>query len=160
MAEVLDTLGTLTRGQGSYEEARRLYERCLALRHEIGDTRGIARSLLRLSSIARFQGQSAESARLAREGIAISRSIGDQGEFAQADSLLEESPALRHNLGFYSASSTMQQGLARAYLGRYADARAQGEAALALSREIGHRPHTGPPFPGMPVAPRGTGDLH
>jgi tetratricopeptide (TPR) repeat protein len=37
----------------------------------------------------------------------------------------------------------MLQGLARAHLGRYAEARVQGEAALALSREIGHRPHIG-----------------
>jgi predicted ATPase/DNA-binding SARP family transcriptional activator len=160
MAEVLDTLGTLVRGQGAYDEARRLYERCLALRREIGDTRGIARSLLRLSSIAQFQGQPADSARLAREGIAISRSIGDQGgaasgildlavallrlgEFAQAESTLEESPALHHNLGFYSASSSIQQALAQAHLGKYGEARAQAEAALSLSRKIGHRPHIG-----------------
>ncbi len=126
----------------------------------IGDTRGIARSLLRLSSIAQFQGQPSESARLAREGIAISRGIGDQGgvasgisdlavallrlgEFAQAESTLEESPAIHHNLGFYSASSSIQQVLARAHLGRYGEARAQADAALALSREIGHRPHIG-----------------
>jgi tetratricopeptide (TPR) repeat protein len=160
MAEVLDTLGTLVRGQGDYGEARKLYGRCLALRRRIGDTRGIARSLLRLSSIAQFQGQPAESAHLAREGIAISRSIGDQGgvasgladlaftllwlgEFAQAESVLQESPALHRNLGFYSASSMMLQSLARAHLGRYGEARAQAEAALALSREIGHRPHIG-----------------
>jgi predicted ATPase/DNA-binding SARP family transcriptional activator len=160
MAEVLDTLGTLVRGQGDYDEAWKLYERCLALRREIGDTRGIARSLLRLSSIAQFQGQPAESAHLAREGIAISRSIGDQGgmasgladlaatllwlgEFAQAESVLEESPALHRNLGFYSASSSMLQSEARAHLGRYGEARVQAEAALALSREIGHRPHIG-----------------
>jgi predicted ATPase/DNA-binding SARP family transcriptional activator len=159
-AEVLDTLGTLVRGQGAYDEARRLYQRCLALRREIGDTRGIARSLLRLSSIAQFQGQPADAARLAREGIAISRSIGDQGgvasgladlavtllwlgEFTQAESVLQESPALHRNLGFYSAFSSMLQSEARAHLGRYGEARAQAQAALALSREIGHRPHIG-----------------
>jgi tetratricopeptide (TPR) repeat protein len=65
------------------------------------------------------------------------------GEFAQAESLLEESPALHHNLGFYSASSNMLQSQARAHLGRYGEARAQAQAALALSREIGHRPHIG-----------------
>jgi len=157
MAEVLDAQGTVVRGQGMYDEARRLYEQSLVLRREIGDTRGIARSLLRLSSIAQIQGQPSDSARLAREGIALSRSVGDQGglasgvsdiavtllwqgEFAQAESLLEESPALHHNLGFYSAAARMQQSMSRAHLGKYGEARNQAEAALALSREIGHRP--------------------
>jgi tetratricopeptide (TPR) repeat protein len=91
--------------------------------------------------------------RLARKSISICQEIGDRGgvafgigelsqtlltlgRFEEAHALLEGSPAIRDNLGFFSVSARYSLGLVLAGLGRYEKASEQGRAALALAKEM------------------------
>jgi tetratricopeptide (TPR) repeat protein len=154
LAESLDTLGQVEEKAGALDEAEEVYREGLALRQRLGDQKGIARSLMWLSGIALYRGGVEESVRLAQESITICRDIGDRGgvafgitdlsgtllslgRFQDAHSLLDGSPAIRDNLGFFSVSARYYLSLALAGLGRYAEANEQGRAALALAQEMG-----------------------
>jgi tetratricopeptide (TPR) repeat protein len=154
LAESLDTLGQVEEKAGALDEAEKVYREGLALRQLLGDQKGIARSLMWLSGIALHRGGVEESVRLARESITICRGIGDRGgvafgisdlsrtllslgRFKEAHSLLDGSPAIRDNLGFFSVGARYYLGLALAGVGRYEEANEQGRAALALAHEMG-----------------------
>ncbi|MGD8793069.1 MAG: BTAD domain-containing putative transcriptional regulator [Anaerolineae bacterium] len=160
LAESLDTLGQVEEKAGALDEAENAYQEGLALRQLLGDQKGIARSLMWLSGIARRRGRAEEAVRLARESITLCREIGDRGgvafgvsdlgqtllslgRFAEARALLDDSPAIGDNLGFFSVSARYSLGLALAGLGRYEEAGEQGRAALTLAHEMGLWSHAG-----------------
>jgi len=102
----------LAEAQGELERAQRLHREALAIRREIRDTPGIARSLTGLGVIARMQGDLATARTLHQEALAAWREAGDAAGTAGAlldlglISLLagdteDAKPALQESLDFF-----------------------------------------------------------
>ena len=115
-AEALQGAGVLAAEQGDYGRAAALFTGSLALRREMGDRRGSARTLSNLGIVVYEQGEYGRATALHEEALALCRELGDrrgiaialcnlglvaleQGEYAQAAALLRGSLALRRELG-------------------------------------------------------------
>ena len=109
----------MAHAQGDYSSARSLYEQSLAIRRELGDKRGIARSLLNLGLVAYCQGDYSSARSLLEQSLAIQRELGDKRGIAL--SLL--------NLGAVSLKE-----------GDLAAARAYLTESFILSLEMGDKP--------------------
>jgi DNA-binding SARP family transcriptional activator/predicted ATPase len=142
---------------GALGEARRLMEESLALSRALGDPWEIGRSLGHLGLITVDLGLLDDTERLMREGERVRQEIGGQadlaqvtlvhgwvlfllGELDQACSLLADSLTRFKNVGYtgfiyvyvYAILSSTE-----AHLGRYEQARAHGQAGLALAQDLG-----------------------
>jgi tetratricopeptide (TPR) repeat protein len=71
-------LGNLTLHQGDIDAARALFEESLALRRELGDTRGIATVLNNLGVVAMEQGDTDAARALYEESLTLRRELGDR----------------------------------------------------------------------------------
>ena len=146
-ARALHAAGVLAWNQGDLDVSRQLLEEALALRHQAGDRRSVARTLVNLAVVTFLQGGAEPAAPLYEESMAIFRELSDwdgvadtltnlglvgreAGDYPSAQLYLEESLALRRDLGD-------QQGAARALaeLGIVARKRGQDEAARARFEE-------------------------
>ena len=154
-AQALNGAGALATSQGDYAMARALHERSLALRRELGDTRGIAASLNNLGLVAREQGDYGAARALFEESLALKRELGDklaianslsnlglvafdQGDYGAARALHEESLTLGCELGdkWGIAISLSNLGEVARAQGDYATARVLFEESLTLKREL------------------------
>ena len=156
-AEALQGAGVLAAEQGDYGRAAALFTGSLALRREMGDRRGSARTLSNLGIVAYEQGEYGRAAALHEEALALCRELGDkrglalalgnlglvvleQGEYERAAALQEESLALDRELGDTHSIGVALCNLGWAVLeqGEYGRAAALFTESLALSRELGN----------------------
>jgi predicted ATPase/class 3 adenylate cyclase len=157
-ANVLNAAGVLAYLQGDYPAARTRHEEGLAIRRELGDRFGIARSLGNLGIVALHQGDYPAARALFEQSLAIQRELGDrvgiarslsnlgivafeQGDYPAARALYEESLAMRRELGdrFGIVSTLGNLGNVTFQQGDYPAARALHEESLTIARELGHR---------------------
>jgi DNA-binding SARP family transcriptional activator/predicted ATPase len=158
-ATVLCRLGDLLQQTGDFGKAEASARESLAIQQDLGDYRGVAGSLRILGLTAMNTGRLEECERLIRKSVAAFRAAGDRvhaaealinlgsdlqllGKLTQAHSCLEESVAIYRDLGFGghgSSLSLLVLGSVDTALGRYQEARASAQAALALARERGYR---------------------
>jgi predicted ATPase/DNA-binding SARP family transcriptional activator len=157
-AAALDGAGVLVLHQGDYAAAHALYGESLEIRRQLGDQRGMARSLGHLGRLALDQGELSTARALLEESLAIERKLDGrgglattladlafvayhQGEFEAARALLEESLAIARERGAHAHIATALAGLAEIACRQeeYALARSFGEEALALRRALGDR---------------------
>jgi predicted ATPase/class 3 adenylate cyclase/DNA-binding CsgD family transcriptional regulator len=138
------------------DRAQALYEESLVLYRELGDTAGIALSLLHLGEIAGRRGNFAAAYARTEEALALFRAVEDkwgiawsltnlagivrqQGEYARATSLNEESLALFRALEDMEGIAWSLTNLAGivSQQGEYARAISLNEESLALFRALG-----------------------
>jgi len=134
-ARALNGVGVLAYMQGDYRQATKSYEESLALRRELGDTRGVGASLYNLGNLARDQGDLARAAALLEESLTLYRGLGDtwliagalhglgevaryQGDLERAATLLQESLVLRRTLGNRQAIAISLDALSNVALAR------------------------------------------
>jgi tetratricopeptide (TPR) repeat protein len=96
IAYSLRRLGYITWALGEYGEARRVYQECHALFHEIGDRAGMAISLAGQARAACGQEAYRECKRLYREGLEMFREIGS---LADASVVLGDLSSVANLLG-------------------------------------------------------------
>jgi predicted ATPase/DNA-binding CsgD family transcriptional regulator len=75
MAQVLNILGEMSRVDGDYETAQSYYQESLAIRRELGDTRGVAVSLINLGHVAYHRGTYQEATKFFEESLAMFQRI-------------------------------------------------------------------------------------
>ena len=156
-AEALQGAGVLAAEQGDYGRAAASFTGSLALRREMGDRRGSARTLSNLGIVAYEQGEYGRAAALHEEALVLCRELGDkrglalalgnlglvvleQGEYERAAALQEESLALDRELGDTHSIGVALCNLGWAVLeqGEYGRAAALFTESLALCRELGN----------------------
>ncbi|MDX6599013.1 MAG: hypothetical protein QOE87_2900, partial [Gaiellales bacterium] len=153
----LDLAGTLRREASDYARAATLHEEQLALARAVGDSRGIARSLQRLGSNARVQGDYGRAHELRGEAVDRFREIENAlpdlavalselastewavGTYERARALFAESLGISESLGDLASMASALNNLGATALaaGRAEDAREPVARALALSLTIG-----------------------
>src|SRR5205085_974039 len=77
-ASALSGAGELARIQGDHASARSLQQECLAIRRELGNRHGVAKSLAHLGTLAMRQGDYPAAQALIEECLAIQRETGDR----------------------------------------------------------------------------------
>jgi len=77
-SKALHGAGILAGVGGDCEQAREIHEANAALRRQLGDTRGVAMSLLHLADVLRSQGQTERAIDLANECLALFRTLDDR----------------------------------------------------------------------------------
>jgi non-specific serine/threonine protein kinase len=137
----------LATSQGDYAEARRMLERCLALRRDLGNEFDIAAALSTLSVALLHSGDAADAREREEEAMAIFRRLGDRrgeaighqhlgqicvygDDHRQARNHFEQSLTLAHEIGHLEL-----QGECERMLGELA---LTGGDAAEASRRIGH----------------------
>ena len=147
--------GRLAWAQGDHAAARPLFEESLAVLRELGDTRGVAFSLLNLGMVANGQGDEAARSLLA-EAATLSRQAGDPwlesgslfhlgraaytlGDYSEARTALERSVRLAKEVGDLRLRANPLTILATIMLeqGDLDEAQSLFEEALAIQRELG-----------------------
>jgi tetratricopeptide (TPR) repeat protein len=155
-AQALYGASMLASYQGDDSQAGVLCGESLTLFRELGDKRGMARSLNQLGAVAlsqldpdRATARLQESLSLFRElgdksGIAesldhLGRAARDQGDYAAACSRFQASLSLYRELGDTQGAAISLKGLGNIawFQGDYATARARFEESLSLLRELG-----------------------
>jgi predicted ATPase/class 3 adenylate cyclase/Tfp pilus assembly protein PilF len=155
-ASVLNGAGVLAWAQNSYARALALLEDSLALRRELGDTRGIASSLNNMALIAQDQGDYARAQAFYEESLTLRRELGDrwgiamslnnlgtivedQGDYARAQAFYEESLTLYRDLQDKQgiAESLANLGAVTVHQGDPTRAIMFLEESLALYRYLG-----------------------
>jgi len=156
-ALVLCHLGDVLQRMHFPEQAEASVRESLAIQRSLGDRREVAAALRVLGWVTLATGRLEESERLTRESVAAFQAVGDRaqaaearvnlgqslmflGKLAEARAQLEESIATYGDLGFSGVSSTValtSLGWVEVHTGRYDQARALGQRALALTREGG-----------------------
>jgi len=162
LADALEALGGIRYWMGDVVGAREPYERCLELRREVGEPRGIAEALYNsgFTYSARLSGEIEplldEGVRRFVEAERIFREIGDDGGAArvmwargnfeyekegheEAERLFRDALAIHERLGdrFGMAWDTFEIGVTLQRVGRYEEAREFTERALTLLAEAG-----------------------
>ena len=142
--------------RGSIDSANQVALDSLDIYRTLGDHRGRARALEHLSNIAYRRNQQEEAIRRARELVAVGREIEDQGivanglyhlaiatnasgRWAEGLALLDESAAIRHEMGMGQEGRAFVPCWTRVNLGQYEEVLAEGEGHLALARKWGNR---------------------
>ncbi|HTJ75476.1 MAG TPA: tetratricopeptide repeat protein [Acidimicrobiales bacterium] len=162
-ALALENLGTLTRlHQGDHDGSRRLHERSLAIRRELGDRIGIADSARYLAALVMRTGDLATARRLHEERLAIERELGNvshvaealtdlgeiamvEGRFLEAGSFLGEAQAIDQAAADGAALQRVlvaRGDLARR-MGAYGESRDLLDRSLRLAAELGNRAGAG-----------------
>ena len=146
-AKALCGLGIMILYQGDHMASGSLLEESVGLSRELGDKKGLTRSLFLLSKVRVLQGNDAAARALGEESVALCREVGDkwelalslndlgcivykQGDDATAYALFEESMLLCHQVG-------NRWGLSRplANLGHLAWAKGNSAQAAELYKE-------------------------
>ncbi|HEU5315006.1 MAG TPA: tetratricopeptide repeat protein [Chloroflexota bacterium] len=154
-AEALFGAALLARRQGDYAAARALFERCLDRRRDLGDRRGVARTLCAIGAVVRQQGDRGTARTLFEESLAAARDVGDgpatgealnelgivaaeRGDYPAARRLLEESLDIRREAGDRrgAANCLLNLGNVRRFQRDPAGAAASYEESLGLFREL------------------------
>jgi predicted ATPase/DNA-binding CsgD family transcriptional regulator len=150
-AKALNGAGNLAQACGDLERAARLHKESLALRHALGDRRGIAISLNSLANVAVDHGDHVDARALYEESLALRRELRDErgiavalnnlsviardkGDWERAAALSQESATLFRELGDRHgvALSLVTLGAAKYFLGCYAEATELHRESLAL----------------------------
>jgi tetratricopeptide (TPR) repeat protein len=162
LADALEAFGGILYWMGDVVGARQPYQRCLELRRELGEPRGLAEALYNsgFTYSARLSG---EAEPLLEEGLKrfveaerIFRDIGDDGGAArvmwaranfeyemvgyeEAERLFREALAIHERLGdrFGMAWDTFELGVTLQRVGRFEESRQFTERALTLLAEAG-----------------------
>jgi non-specific serine/threonine protein kinase len=157
-ARALHGAGNLTMRQGEYRAALALYQEALALRRDLGDTPGIASSLVSVANVLYETAEYSQAEALYAEGLALYITLGDrwgsatalnnqgmaargQSQYERATALLQEALARRRDLGDQRAvaESLNNLGLVASAQGDYERAADLFAEGLLLSRDIGAR---------------------
>jgi len=117
--------GNLALAKGEYARATAYYEDSLAVTRRLGLKKGIANSLLNLSSVSQFQGDYRRAIALQEEALAIHREVDNQIGIALALSNL--SIMYEHQGDYDRATAFAEQSLAR-----YTELRDSRGVAFAL----------------------------
>jgi predicted ATPase/Tfp pilus assembly protein PilF len=145
-AKVLNGAGGLAWAQGEYERAHTAYQESLALRRDLGDTRGIATALNNLGAIAYSTGDLEHAQPFYEEALELFRKLDDRlnvgrllanlgliahdrGDNTRAQKFHEESLALRRQLG-------EQLGIAISLYNIGEVAQSQGKSAQAIANYV------------------------
>jgi predicted ATPase/DNA-binding CsgD family transcriptional regulator len=169
--------GVLAALQGDYDEAIRHSEDALAGWHQLGDHRGIARTLLCLAAVARYRDDYAGAQSLGHESLAAFRTINDrwgaghvlthlgmlawvQGSHATGTAYYEEALAHLRDIGDVSGifEVVLELGKGACDEGDLARATTLFEECLALSTTIGDRAGRGAALTELGVVARLLGD--
>ncbi len=153
-ANALNAAGNLARDRADFARATACHEECLAIRRELGDTRGIAISLNNLGVIARDRRDAQRTTELCEESLALFRSVGDhhraaivmislgvaaseRGDHARARAWYEESLAVFRAArdGWHTAWLLTYLAEAMVRQGDFVAARGTVAESLALHRE-------------------------
>jgi predicted ATPase/class 3 adenylate cyclase len=160
LADALEALGGIRYWMGEMWDARESYERCLAIRREIGDVRGIAEALYNsgFTYSARLSGERRIEEGVVRleEALGLFRELGDDGgmarvlwglgnlryeneDYPEAERLFREALAIHERLGdpFGMAWDRFELGVTLQRQRRYEEARRFAEGALSLLAESG-----------------------
>ena len=149
-------LGYLAYQQQDFYPAWASLEEALSLYRELGDKKGVARSLINVGWAAIYEGDEERAMVPLEEGLAAARESGDEwsviyalnalaslatsvGEgFERAEALWEEALAWGRKLGDVHQVSAvlLNMGYAKMELGDYQGAEVLTEEALALSRKL------------------------
>jgi len=155
-ARALRGAGVLAADQGDHQQATALCDESLTLFRELGDTSGIATSLVYLGTAAWGQGDYKRATSLHNEGLTLFRALGDtrgvagslgslgiiaenQGEYEQATTLFGESLAVARELGDIGgiAVSLLWLGFVALGQGDYEQATTLYDESLTLFHELG-----------------------
>jgi eukaryotic-like serine/threonine-protein kinase len=162
VAKALGGLGyVLWWSEGKLEEARRLYEESLSISRDIGDQRGVTRTLRWLAKIQLSEGDFVGARAKLDEALAVSRSMGDQsgvalaldniafllqrqGELETSKQTFEDALAMYRAAGQRLGIQSALRGIATVQLlrGRLDDAQQRLEELIALSRQVGNKRST------------------
>ncbi len=158
-AQALQAAAHLAFVQSDYNRTEVLCEESLTLYQELGDQRGIARSLYHLGRVAWVRGNTIEAHALLEKVLAIFREVDDkqyiayslfslallkssQGEYARARTLYEASLAIHRKLGNKRGIAHSLSQLAQVLFVSQSDQTnvpSLLEECLAVSREIGFK---------------------
>jgi tetratricopeptide (TPR) repeat protein len=149
-------LAIIEHDQGNPTEARRLLQRSLKIKEDLGDQRGQAASLHQLSIIERAQGNPAEARRLLQRSLKIKEDLGDQrgqatslhqlaiiehdqGNPAEARRLWEQSLTIKAGIEDVAGQAATLGMLAQldAVDGAFEMARTRAQRAVQLLERIG-----------------------
>ncbi len=155
-ARALNAAGFLTMRAGDIPASLRLYQESLALRRELGDTRGMAAALTNIGNAYIEMGEYERALSAYAEALDLCRASGDHsgttaalnnqavamrelGQFEQAEALAKESLALRREQGDRRGVAEATNNLAQAasMQGRYEQATVLFKEGLLLSRDLG-----------------------
>jgi non-specific serine/threonine protein kinase len=155
-ADGFNAAGNLARSQGDVALAIALHGKSLALRRELGDVAGTARSLLNLGNLRLDQGAHEQAILLYEEALSLFRDLeldwdianalnnlgiarGYQGDYQRAEALLDEALALRRRLGEVASVARTLDALGEVARKRGALDRAASlhGASLERRREVG-----------------------
>ena len=158
-AKALNGAGVIAWRQGDTQRAMALLEASLALREQLGDTRGIAQTLSNLGILAGERGEYERASGLHEQSLVLNRALSndwgvatsllnlgnlavEQGEYERAVALHEEGLALNRyiNDAVGIALSLNNLGVGLMMQGSYEHAAALYEESLALQRELGDKP--------------------
>ena len=169
--------GALAHLQGDYAAAEARHREALAIWRQLGNQRGIARSLISLGSIASSRGELSAARELYEDALTIAREIGDRrnismslhclgtvahdaGDYAAAQALLEECVCVSRDIGAWRAA------VALSVLGDVRHAQGDLEAARSLllealkgQRELGDRPGIAKTLIGLATVSHDGGDI-
>ena len=177
-AKALNWAGILAWKQGDYVAARDFYERCLAIRRQLGDRRGIGVVLNNQGLLAYEQGDYRAARTLHEESLAIDREQGDrwgvavslihlaslammQGDYASARRLNEEGLEIFRTFGDRGHVANALRSLGNVYSHEGDDeaARRLYDESLAICRELGDRSGVAGALHGLGVSAQQAGEL-
>jgi predicted ATPase/DNA-binding SARP family transcriptional activator len=157
-AKVLDRAAALALWHGRHDVAPALLEESTALYRRIGDSNGIAHSLLLLGTAAAFAGDYDRAIAVMTEAAELHRSIGNmryvavavgnvgaselnRDNYARAAALFAEGLELSRQVGDTLSVSValVNLGIARIHAGEPEGTRELFEEALSLSQELGFK---------------------
>ena len=169
--------GALAYLQGDYAAAEARHREALAIWRQLGNRRGIARSLNSLGNIANSRGELSAARGLYEDALSIAREIGDRrsismglhclgmvahdaGDYAAAQALLEECVSVSRDIGAWRAAVALSElGDVRHAQGDLEAARSLLLEALKGQRELGDRPGIAKTLVGLATVSHDGGDI-
>jgi non-specific serine/threonine protein kinase len=157
-AGALLTAGVMAMLLGDYDHTTKHAFQSLTIERELGNQRGMARSLNTLGNSAYYQGDLGQAQRLHEESLAINRQLGetngiatslnnlanvaaDCGSFGDAQRLYEEALEINRKIGNRAseAINLNNLGLAAYHCGDHLRAKELHVESLAIRRDLGDR---------------------
>lgn len=158
IAYALDRMGVIYFHQGSYARALEQYSKSLALEEALGDTRGVAGTLLNVGAVHFMLGSHDLALEHFQKSLAMKEAIGDrrdaanaliglgvifrdQGDYAQALERFQKGLKLAEELGDKAliAYAQNQTGVAHHMQGSYGQALDHYRKSLALKEGLGEK---------------------
>ena len=176
-ASAFHAAGALAYLQGDYAAAEARHREALAIWRQLGNRRGIARSLNSLGNIANSRGELSAARGLYEDALSIAREIGDRrsismglhclgmvahdaGDYAAAQALLEECVSVSRDIGAWRAAVALSElGDVRHAQGDLEAARSLLLEALKGQRELGDRPGIAKTLVGLATVSHDGGDI-